>query len=246
MLPFQIKICGVTSVKDALDVCQSHADAIGLNFYSPSSRFVSDTLAKEIVDAVREFDSSAERQAAKIQPMRIVGVFVNMPLAGIAACAKTVGLDGIQLHGDEVPENLGELRSLLKSADHDDLPSGIIRAIRTKPADAASDNEVARINTEIKLWSDARISSVLLDAAVPGEFGGTGKVVDWHAVPKLDCDIPLVLAGGLRPENVRVAIDLAKVLSVDVASGVEDSPGVKDPAKVKLFSNEAFSKLNQT
>ncbi len=222
-------------MQDALGVCQSHADAVGLNFYSPSSRYVAPGLAKNIADAIRDADPS----------MKVVGVFVNMALAEIVDIAKTVGLDGIQLHGDEQPDCVGELRSLVDVAEFE-LKLGIIRAIRVNHESSSGDghageDEVARIKAEIERWASVGIDAVLLDAAVPGEFGGTGKVVDWTAVPQLNCTIPLVLAGGLKPDNVRSAIGIAKVQSVDVASGVEASPGVKDIEMVKRFAEEAAS-----
>ena len=235
MLPFQIKICGITSVQDALGVCQSHADSVGLNFYSPSSRYVDPSKANKIADAIRDANPS----------MKVVGVFVNMALAEIVDIAKAVGLDGIQLHGDEQPDCVNKLRSLINAAELE-LKLGIIRAIRVNHASSSGVghygvDEVARIKAEIERWASVGIDAVLLDAAVPGEFGGTGKVVDWAAVPQLNCTIPLVLAGGLKPDNVRSAIGIAKVQSVDVASGVEASPGVKDIDMVKRFAEEAAS-----
>ena len=241
MLPFQIKICGITSKKDAFAVCQSQADAIGLNFYSGSSRYVDTATARAIVQDIRGFD------AEPMSTIKFVGVFVNMPVAEMVEIASSVGLDAIQIHGDEQPVCLVELRSLIGSRGFE-LKCGIIRAIRTKPALGSQEDyetnqisESNRIESEIESWVVAGIDSVLLDAAVPGEFGGTGEVVDWGAVAGLKCSVPIVLAGGLRPENVRNAVEVSKVRAVDVASGVEAFPGVKDLPKVKLFAEEAVA-----
>lgn len=240
MVPFQIKICGVTNALDARHACQSGADAIGLNFYEKSSRYVSIESAREIAEAIRQWSRNENRSVL------VVGVFVNDSTADLAHVATEVGLDGVQLHGDELPSQVAEIRVAVQSSQ-----LKILRAIRTQPsanepvedADSNLVNEMVRIEEEIKRWESVGIDAVLLDAAVEGEFGGTGKSVDWTAVSKLSSNVGVVLAGGLTAENVANAIVISKTSSVDVASGVESQPGEKDDELVNRFVSSAKKAL---
>ena len=207
---FRVKICGITTVEDALLAAEAGADAVGLNFYQRSPRYVTTERAKEICEAL---------------PAGItkVGVFVNSVAKGVLATAQRVGLDAIQLHGDEGPEMLSALG---------DYP--IVRAFRCKEATLDAVEAFLRLCEK----GASLPSAVLLDAHAPGSYGGTGQVLDWGAIhrerPKL-ADIPLILAGGLTAENVADAIRIAQPDAVDTASGVEFAPGKKDPAKVRAF-----------
>jgi phosphoribosylanthranilate isomerase len=207
---FQIKICGITSRKDAEAAADAGADAIGLNFFASSPRCVSPVKATEIAESVRG-------------RVRIVGVFVNHSIEQIRAAAESVKLDYIQLHGDEPIEMLGELCDLR-----------VIRAFRCKHGGLEPViDSVSRVeNLGFKL------SGVLIDAHEPGTYGGTGQTVDWHAVhgarEQLG-ELPIVLAGGLRADNVAEAISVAGPDAVDTASGVELSPGVKSQELMTSF-----------
>ena len=241
MVPFQIKICGVTTCDDARLVCSSGADAIGLNFYERSSRYVDGETAGAIATSVDEQNRKMRENG--YPKVKKIGVFVDMAVADMVAIAWHVGLDGIQLHGDESPGIVGQLRDQLDQAGHDCF---LVRALRTKPAgdlegSQDSDAETKRMCGEIKQWMDQGIDIILLDAAVSGEYGGTGKTVDLAILPKLDHDLPFVLAGGLTPENVAAAIRKSGFKSVDVASGVESAPGVKSHQKIKDFVSAAQS-----
>ena len=218
---FRIKICGVTSVSDALAAVEAGADAIGLNFYSGSPRCIGVQEAKLIADAV-----SAEVDR--------VGVFVNAPADEIQQICQSAGLRAIQLHGDEPPE-------LLKSLGHG---WAVIRARRlgNRGLQAICD-DIANCCQSAGFGPDA----ILIDAAMSGAYGGTGRTVDWSLL--LDYqqwlgDVPLVLAGGLTPDNVAEAIQTVRPHAVDVSSGVESSPGIKDAIKMRDFviaAREAFS-----
>ena len=260
MVPFQIKICGVTSVSAAEHAWEKGADAIGLNFYVKSSRYISQALAKNIVVSASDFSAKENRSVL------VVGVFVNEPIEALIKIANKVGLGCVQLHGDEQPSDVAEIRQGLTNAD-----VKIIRAIRTQPAKKSAGRnvgnsepssvgdsetepiggddetdvlkEINRIETEIENWSAAGIDAVLLDAAIAGEFGGTGKTVDWVAFSKLKSRVPIVLAGGLTADNVEEAIRISNTRSVDVASGVESSPGQKDDQKVNRFIANASRAL---
>jgi phosphoribosylanthranilate isomerase len=204
---FRIKICGVTRPEDAADIADAGADAIGLNFYPSSPRFVSDEQAEEIIAAL-------PAHVAK------VGVFVNADASAIRDKVQRLGLDWVQLHGDEPPEFITELPGL-----------AVIRAVRLQ--DRVS---VVLPSTKGKL---IRLpNAVLIDAFSASAYGGTGTTVVWEAIPEARrrlAGLPVILAGGLTPENVAEAIRVARPDAVDVASGVESSPGIKDLAKVRDF-----------
>jgi len=211
---FQTKICGVTHPDDALTAVKAGADAIGLNFYSGSPRYVTLEQARAIAAAV---------------PIS-VGVFVNASSRQINEIAEMVGLNWVQLHGDEPPELLAEVQK--------DLPIIRVRCLGQGgiPAIQADLEACAKQGREP--------AALLIDATVPGEYGGTGKIVDWAALANYRHwlgEIPLILAGGLRPDNVAEAIATVWPSAVDTASGVESSPGAKDAAQVQAFISAAIT-----
>lgn len=251
MVPFQIKICGVTTVDDAVFACRSGADAIGLNFYEPSSRYVcppgnsntdpSKDEAAQIVAAIRSFNDTQNTSAVKI-----VGVFVNLQASRVVEIANGLELDGIQLHGDEPASDAADIREKIGSSRPE--PVVIVRAIRTNPESKQQtqpEAELSRIEAEISLWAESGVDAVLLDAAVAGEFGGTGKSVDWHSVPKINSTVPVILAGGLTAQNVGEAVRISGVKAVDVASGVESSPGKKEDSLVQQFVQSAATAIKK-
>ena len=213
---FKIKICGITKVSDALAAVDAGADAIGLNFYSGSSRFVDRSGARAIADAVG-------KRACK------VGVFVNADVSEIIAVQEELQLDLIQLHGDERPTILRELSS-----------RKVMKAFRVGEAGLAPVRIWLEECTRMSIFPDC----VLLDAFRPGQYGGTGETIDWSIAatnartPGLP---PVVLAGGLTPNNVAEAIRTVKPAAVDTAGGVESSPGVKDAGKMRAFITAALS-----
>lgn len=217
---FRIKICGITTVEDALTATAAGADAIGLNFYERSPRFVSVQRAQEIVAAL---------------PPRVakVGVFVNSLAKGVRATRERVGLSAVQLHGDENAEFLQLLAGI-----------PVIRAFRCKEATLDGVEAYLRLCEKLGALPDG----VLLDAHAPGSYGGTGQVLDWNAIQaerRKTLGLPLILAGGLTPDNVAQAIELARPDAVDTASGVESAPGKKDPALLRAFIAAAAAALNR-
>lgn len=236
---FRIKVCGITNLDDALLAAEAGADAIGLNFYQPSPRYVAPEAAAEIVERLREEDSA--------QAMQIVAVFVNAALDDILWTIREANLYGpqqnlaLQLHGDEPPELLAGLRShglgvtdtLLQATGH--VPTvPIIRAFRCRETNL----QPARDYLQVCRRLNALPQAVLLDGFSAASYGGTGATLDWQAVAGRGEDLaglPLVLAGGLSSANVAAAIAAARPQAVDVASGVESSPGKKDAAKVMAF-----------
>jgi len=205
---FRVKICGITSVDDAQIACAAGADAIGLNFYSGSPRYCHPDRAKAI--------------AASVPGVCKVGVFVNASAEEICQIAENVRLDLVQLHGDETPELLRSIR-----------PLGVVRAFRVSD-DLSSASEYLRQCHALMCVP----RMLLVDAAKPGQYGGTGDTLDWNWLGRNRVHLgglPLVLAGGLNAENVATAIDAARPWGVDTASGVESSPGQKSPARVRAF-----------
>lgn len=229
---FRTKICGVTSRGDAGRVARSGADAIGLNFYAPSPRSVSVDQAVAIAASLRE---SSDQDAATGQPAKplLIGVFVNASLETIQMTVRSVGLSAVQLHGDETVELVAALK-----------PLPVLRAFRMSPGDAP-----AILNYVAECAAVHPLAGVLIDAAVPGQFGGTGEKADWGEVSRLVAQLRsdpgehprLILAGGLTAENVSTAIAQANPDGVDTASGVEESPGVKNADSVAAFVDSAHS-----
>ncbi|HEX4415991.1 MAG TPA: phosphoribosylanthranilate isomerase [Lacipirellulaceae bacterium] len=226
---FRIKICGITNVEDALAAVyagdDAGADAIGLNFYPKSSRYIDVPTTTTILN---EIPPSLYR----------VGVVVNEEAAELNRLIATLDgtstnpLHAIQLHGDEPPAYLATVR--IKT---------IIRARRF------TDRGVAAIAADLEACEKWRRfpDAVLIDAAAPGQYGGTGTTVSWRGLADYRRslhNVPLILAGGLTPDNVAEAIRIVRPAAVDVASGVESSPGKKDHAKLRDFiaaAREAFA-----
>lgn len=202
-MPIRIKICGVTTPEDARRAAEAGTDALGLNFYPKSPRFVTPSQAAAIVRALPPFTAP-------------VGVFVQMPLRQATAIAFQLGLRGVQTY-DAPPE--------------DAFPFAHIPSFRVK--DAAGLDHIRRF------VAVSRPAAVLVDSFVDGQLGGTGHRAPWDLLVGFDPGVPLILAGGLTPENVAEAIATVKPWGVDVASGVESAPGRKDPVKVARFIEAA-------
>ena len=129
--------------------------------------------------------------------------------------------------------------ALKKRGDAEGLNFDIIRAIRTSPRSETKALDLSSVTVEIQKWVDAGVDALLIDAATPEEYGGTGKQVDWEGFSKLETSVPVLLAGGLTADNVAEAISVARPHGVDVASGVEHSPGKKDRDKTFAFVKAA-------
>ena len=196
----KIKICGIKTLKDAQAAIDAGADYLGFNFYPKSVRFIEKSACAEIT-------SMLKREHPQV---KLVGVFVNLPVDEVKDVLQTCHLDLAQLHGDETPEMFAQL-----------VPHAF-RAFRGIPESNAGYER-----------SDAPF--MLIDAAVKGVYGGSGVTADWTAAAKLAQQYPLLLAGGLTPENVADAVRQVQPWGVDVASGVESAPGEKDAEKMKSF-----------
>ncbi len=203
-----VKVCGITSAVDARLAVDAGADALGFVFFSMSPRR---TTAERAAAIARELPPGVCR----------VGVFVNEPRDGMARVADAVGLDLLQLHGDEPPDAL------------EGLPRPAIKAVRVGKGFAA----------EEALRYAAKSAGILVDTRLAGQTllpGGTGVPFDWSLVKGLAERVPfLMLAGGLGPSNVAEAIRAVRPHAVDVSSGVERLPGRKDPEKLRAFVRAA-------
>lgn len=196
-MSFLVKICGLVRPADAELVCRAGADAIGLNFWRGSKRFVDDRQARDILAAVAP-------------GVLKVGVFVNASPSEVSARMARLGLDLAQLHGDETPADWAKFDG-----------RRLVRALRV--ADESSLAQAAGWTPRFFLY----------DAFSEG-YGGSGKAAPWPIVARAGRR-PFLLAGGLDADNVAAAIAAVCPDGVDVASGVEERPGVKDAAKVAAF-----------
>ena len=214
----RVKICGITNLDDAVMAIEAGADALGFNFYPKSPRCIS----LETMQQIR-----GELSKRNLTAVSKVGVFVNH--ADPLQIAIAGGLDTIQLHGDETPQHL--VAHVREAAPHG---IQVWRAFRCREPDLT---DVADYVHECNSIGGLP-AAVLLDAYAPSAFGGTGKVLDWNTVRRHRQNLhrqPVILAGGLNPENVAEAIRTARPEAVDVASGVEGEPGRKDAGKVREF-----------
>jgi phosphoribosylanthranilate isomerase len=214
-----VKICGIRDVETALAVAQGGVDAIGLNFFANSPRVVSPAAATEIVAHLRPVARGS------VEP---VGVFVNHSAEAIRTIAKQCGLRTVQLHGDEPPELVAELAAEFR----------VVKAFR------AGDEGLEALARYLDACRRMGTSpwACLVDAKVEGMYGGTGHTAPWE---KLGREYkraewpPLILAGGLHPDNVAEAIRTVRPWGVDVAGGVESSLACKDAALVRHFVQNA-------
>ncbi|HEX5758031.1 MAG TPA: phosphoribosylanthranilate isomerase [Thermoanaerobaculia bacterium] len=191
----KVKICGVTSAGDGLAAAGAGADLLGLNFYPRSPRYLEPDRAREIADAVR----------AAAPHVLLVGVFVDRPPPEVEAIDRAVGLDLIQLSGDEPPD-----------------------AVRPWAARALKTFRTAGPPREEALSLYPEIFGALIDARHGSLYGGTGAGWDFSSIAPLAAARRVLVAGGIRPGGVAAAL-ASGAWGIDVCSGVESSPGVKDP-----------------
>lgn len=206
------KLCGVRDAATAAALAELRPDAVGLNFYPPSPRFVAPEDAAEVVRALPE-------------EVAAVGVFVNATVDELLRIVDAVGLAAVQLHGDEPAEVIAELKSRRPELV-------VVRAWRVGEDGLSSLAEHLAACDRLGKAPDA----VLVDAKVAGAYGGTGRTAPWNLLRDYDPSWPpLILAGGLTPENVAQAVAAVRPWGIDTAGGVERSPGVKDPALAAAF-----------
>jgi len=218
LLP-KIKFCGLTRTADVSAAIECGADAIGLNFYKPSPRYVSPEVA-----------CGLSLVAGKLV-MR-VGVVVNASPFAVDAVLAICPMDCVQLHGDEPPEWIDEASA---------IPS--LNSVRFIKGVAWRDQ--AEDRKSVLAWTQkkhSRLLGLLVDAYDPVQRGGTGKTARWDLLFPRPIELrntPILLAGGLKPENISEAMAIAKPDGVDIASGIESAPGIKDHAKMRAIAEIA-------
>ena len=198
----KVKVCGMTSLKDALVAVEGGADAVGFIFYKKSPRSVTMKTVREIVLELPPFVDT-------------VGVFVDETAEQVNKIADYCNLDIIQLHGNESPTFCKKIRRK------------VIKAFRIKDMQS------------VKKLSSFQVSGFLLDTFSENLHGGTGKVFDWNLALPAKKFGPVIMAGGLTPNNVQQAVRQIRPYGVDVCSGVESEPGIKDHKKVRAFLKNA-------
>ncbi len=205
--PTRVKVCGITNLEDAELAVELGAWALGMIFYEGSPRRCSPAEAQRIVARLR-------RRA------HLCGVFVNTPLEQVVGSCEELGLDMVQLHGDEGPSFCAEV-----------MRRSGARVIKAAQVSLAGDvRDVERFHVDFHLL-DAR-------ARTPGSEGlrgGTGESFDWTLLGARSSKVPLILSGGLDADNVAEAIAVARPFAVDTASGTEAAPGRKDPQRLRAF-----------
>jgi phosphoribosylanthranilate isomerase len=215
----KIKICGIKTLKDALAAITAGADYLGFNFYPKSVRFIEKETCAEITSVLK-------REHPQI---KLVGVFVNSTVKEMKAILETCHLDLAQLHGDETPQML------------ESFNGKAFKAIRLTSESAETSvypflkSATKSVPIRESVTESVDSPAMLIDAAVKGVYGGSGVTADWSATAELAKKYPLLLAGGLTPENVADAVRQVRPWGVDTASGVESAPGEKDAGKMKAF-----------
>ncbi len=201
----RIKMCGITREKDAEAGVDAGLDALGFIFYEKSPRNVAPDFVRDVVANVSPF-------------VDCVGVFVDRDRQEVEEIVAYCGLSHAQLHGSEDPKYCERLERFAS-------PCRAIKAFRV--------GEVSK-ESEFKPYESV-VRGFLLDTYVKGSSGGTGKTFDWEIIKGLNLQRPVILAGGLTPENVGQAIKTVSPYGVDVNSGVETEPGIKDHTNLYEF-----------
>tara|TARA_B110000438_G_C15753624_1_gene624146 strand:- start:81 stop:728 length:648 start_codon:yes stop_codon:yes gene_type:complete len=200
-----VKICGITSFRDASIAIDYGVSAVGFIFYKKSKRFIKPDIAVEWIQNVPKH-------------VKRVGVFVDEEIDVISKIVDILGLDFIQLHGNESPEYCNLINT------------PVIKAFRVSE------------DFDINILYKYKVSAFLFDNYKKGEIGGTGEAFNWNVISKLKTSTPIILSGGLSYKNILNAIDKVSPSAIDLNSGVESAPGIKDEEKI----NKIFQKLRHT
>jgi indole-3-glycerol phosphate synthase/phosphoribosylanthranilate isomerase len=251
-----VKICGITNAQDALVACQAGANLIGVIFAEQSKRKVSTEQARAVVEAVRKFGErdmvttlalplasggtagalshlicTSRALAQERRPM-VVGVFQNQNSTFIREMVDQCGLDLVQLHGSEG----------MAAANAEQCGAPAIRVVdiavdaETSGDTSKSDDVVERIL--LSITNDP--VAILLDTTTGKDGGGTGQAFDWSIAHRIqDAGLPVIVAGGLNVESVEMCVGMIRPFGIDVSSGVEESPGQKNPEQVREFVRRA-------
>lgn len=208
----KVKFCGLTRLQDVQSAVQVGADALGFVFYPPSPRAVTVEQASELGKHIPAFTS-------------VVALVVNISKDELKNICQNVAIDVVQFHGDETAQDCHALAQAVNKR--------WIKALRIN----AETDTPASIAQQIADYKQAGASAILLDAYHQNKFGGTGERFDWSLIPQ-DSELPVILAGGLTPDNVsacaKLALDLP-IYALDVSGGIEQAKGIKDSKKMAKF-----------
>ena len=215
------KICGITNLEDALTALEADANALGFVFYEKSPRNIHPELARRIVE---QLPRTVEK----------VGVFVHHDAGRAAEIARHCGLTAFQV----------QIQPAAADPHNPTLPilavaSGRVRMFLALPAMWLLSDAPVKMDLASLMVPERPFDTIFLDSSTAASPGGTGKTFDWErvatAAKEISKTVKIVVAGGLTPSNVSEAIRILKPWGVDVSSGVEASPGKKDPEKVRAF-----------
>ena len=201
----KVKICGITNIEDALLCADYNADAVGFIFYEKSKRHITFEKAEEIIQQLPPF-------------LMKVGVFVNEAAEIVNESAQKIGLNTVQLHGDEFPGYISKIH----------LP--VIKAFRVDE------------KFDWTIIDDYKNCGIMLDSYLQNEYGGTGKIFKWNTIPTMYKN-KIILSGGITIAKLDQIFSEIKPAAIDVSSSLEISPGKKDPQKLKEFLIK-FNKIN--
>ncbi|MBI1937400.1 MAG: phosphoribosylanthranilate isomerase [Ignavibacteriales bacterium] len=201
----KVKICGITNIEDALLCAEYNADAVGFIFYEKSKRHITFEKAEEIIKQLPPF-------------LMKVGVFVNEEVDIVNESAQKIGLNTVQLHGDEFPEYVSKIH----------LP--VIKAFRVDE------------KFDWTIIDDYKNCGIMLDSYLQNEYGGTGKIFKWNTIPTMYKN-KIILSGGITIDKLDQIFSEIKPAAIDVSSSLEISPCKKDPQKLKEFLIK-FNKIN--
>ncbi|MCL7489105.1 MAG: phosphoribosylanthranilate isomerase [Desulfobulbaceae bacterium] len=201
----RIKVCGMTRLQDALFAVQCGVDALGFIFHRKSARYIDPEEARVIIEQLPPF-------------VDVVGVFVDKEREEVEEIVRYCRLGYVQLHGDESPKYA---ERLLRFAS----PCEVIKAFRV--GDHTTSEDFDPYVPHVKAF--------LLDTFDKELAGGTGQTFDWSIISRLGLRKPCILAGGLDPENITAALQVVRPYGVDVNSGVEVAPGIKDHRQIREF-----------
>jgi phosphoribosylanthranilate isomerase len=213
----RVKICGITNLEDARMAVEAGADALGFIFVEKTPRFVTPEQATSIIRRLPPF----------VTP---VGVFWDHPAGHVKAVVEACGLRVVQFHGDETPE------------DCQGYSVPVIKTIKLPPATTIDGLPEYRVTERFGAFLYRKVvAAYLLDSQARWSEGEGREPLEWRGIRVMaetqprEARVPIVLSGGLTPDNVATAVDIVRPFAVDVNSGVEAQPGKKDPHKVRRF-----------
>jgi len=206
----RLKVCGITNIKDAISCANCGVNGLGFIFCKSKRQIT----PKDAGAIIKQIDESIFK----------VGVFQNQPVSYVAEIARISGINFIQLHGNEDIEYIKKLKKLTKDS---------YQIIKVIPVDDSS--SIMLNEDSLKAWNRWPVSFFLLDTKIKDQCGGLGRTFPWEFAARFGESVktPYFLAGGIGPDNIKDALNLLSPWAVDVNSGVENAPGIKDIKKVE-------------